>query len=165
MKRSIMASILGCITCLILALSVVAQAPTKTKEQEAAPKQAQRKSPPRENHWKEVENRGKTKKIWVLIGFKKKHPCPPNEADRTVESALLRLDASQYQEFTQTPAAAAAFVNDFDFFSCQIDTSPEKGLRRMSRLRTKVKAKAKGGDPIVDVIHDPDCGGSWYDIP
>jgi hypothetical protein len=156
MKRSIVASVLGCIICLLISTLAGAQAPTKSKEQKAVPKQTQQKTAPGQNKWKSLTYKGKT--VFVMPGFEKKSDCPKLE-DRTPEMALLKLEADQYEDFKHDPAA---FVNNLDFFTCKIDMT--KGLRHLTGT-AKAKAATPGGDPVVAVIHEPDCGGRWYDVP
>jgi hypothetical protein len=83
------------------------------------------------------------------------------EADRKPEVVYLSLTAEQYANF-QKDDDALAFVNNYKLFTC-----PVREMKHLSRTETKsaVTKPHVVGDPVVAVVHDPDCGGYWYDVP
>jgi len=150
MKRSTVASILGCIICLFLALLVAAQNPTNPI--------------PGKNNYKPIEAKDKTKpkggQISASLDYERTGKCR-SEADRKPEVVYLSLTAEQYANF-QKDDDALAFVNNYKLFTC-----PVTAMKHLSRTETKsaVTKPHVVGDPVVAVVHDPDCGGYWYDVP
>ncbi len=167
MKRS-MASILGCIAVLLFSVLVFAQttekqkAPSKPSTKTAAPAKSQAKTPPGQNKYKSFDPRDAARggPISASLDSDRTGDCPP-EPDRKPEVAYLSLSDDQYRQFVQDPQG---FVNNYHVFTCPIS----KGMRHLTKAASKSTAKkatTPGGDPRVAVVHDPDCGGYWYDIP
>lgn len=138
MKRTMMALALLCFAC--LALLAVAGAQSHSSVSKAA------------------TAKGPKSGLEIRRMFHKKLKCPEKEQDRVRETAVLRMDAANYQEFTNNPEK---FVNDHKVFSCQIGA--DKKLEHLVRQLGPKKAIPPGADPDVTVVHDLDCGGFWFD--
>lgn len=166
MKRSIMASILGCIAVVLCSVLLVGQTPEKQKAPSKQTRKSmpaaktQAKATPGQKNYKPFQPKDATKgaEISASLDSDRTGNCPA-EPDRKPEVAYLSLSAEQYQAFMQD---GVGFVNNYRVFNC-----PVREMRHLSRSGKKAMPKkpSAGGDPLVAVVHDPDCGGYWYDVP
>ena len=168
MKRPLVVSALVSLLCLMLCPLLAAQLRSAKNHEPAAvrdkdlykvvnPARDVEPATAIKDQWTTVTLKKNNKKqIKVLRLFDKVTTCPNPEPER----AVLRLGSVEFGEFTRD---AAGFVNTWGVFSCMVGPKKlEHAVRKNPPLKM-LRPASRGGDPDVMVVHDPDCGGIWYE--